>query len=450
MDENQGTGIPPTGPVEPPVPGQETYGGERPPAAGYPPTIPPRPASMQPPAAMPASAPPTDTMKRPAPPAGGGRSGWGKTAVTAIVAGLVGALIILLLLPAVFGVNPLDLVRGKVGREMHEEVSLPNQITNVVSPTQGTSDVSVIASKVIPSIVNVDVKISGGASGTQEGIGSGVIYTSNGYIITNNHVVAGAQTIMVTLATGEDIQASLVGTDAQNDIAVIKINKNSLPPIEVGDSANLAVGELVVAVGSPLGFTQTVTSGIISALHRNVGEPSSSGSTTNILTDLIQTDAPINPGNSGGALCDSRAKLIGINTLIASQTGGSQGIGFAIPINTAKSVADAIIAGRPVSHPYIGVVGQSVNPDVATQFKLPVNTGALVTDVVPGSSANKAGIKPGDIITSAGGQNVKTIDDLIGIVRTYQVGAPITITYISGGAQKTATVTVQEAPKTIG
>jgi S1-C subfamily serine protease len=370
--------------------------------------------------------------------------------VTAIVAGLVGALIILLLLPAVFGVNPLDLVRGKVGREMHEEVSLPNQITNVVSPTQGTSDVSVIASKVIPSIVNVDVKISGGASGTQEGIGSGVIYSSNGYIITNNHVVAGAQTIMVTLATGEDIQASLVGTDAQNDIAVIKINKNSLPPIEVGDSANLAVGELVVAVGSPLGFTQTVTSGIISALHRNVGEPSSSGSTTNILTDLIQTDAPINPGNSGGALCDSRAKLIGVNTLIASQTGGSQGIGFAIPINTAKSVADAIIAGRPVSHPYIGVVGQSVNPDVATQFKLPVNTGALVTDVVPGSSANKAGIKPGDIITSAGGQNVKTIDDLIGIVRTYQVGAPITITYISGGAQKTATVTVQEAPKTIG
>jgi putative serine protease PepD len=374
------------------------------------------------------------------------RSGWGRTALIAIIAGVVGALVILMLMPAVFGVNPYNLLRGRVKNETHEEVSLPKQVTNVVSPTQGTADVTAIASKVIPSIVNVDVRIPGGG----EGIGSGVIYTADGSIITNNHVVAGGGSITVTLATGQDIPASVVGTDAQNDIAVIKINKNSLPPIQVGDSANLAVGQLVVAVGSPLGFTQTVTSGIISALHRNVGEPAASGSSNNILTDLIQTDAPINPGNSGGALCDSRGAIVGINTLIASQSGGSQGIGFAIPINTAKGVADALIAKQPVSHPFIGVLGQSVNPDVAAQYKLPVSSGALVTSVVPGSSAEKVGIKAGDIITSAAGQQVKSIDDLIAAVRANAVGSTIPITYISGGQQKTANVAVQEAPKTIG
>ncbi len=441
MDENQGTGMPP-------VPPQTAYGAKGPAGAGTPQTMPPTGATPPPTMPLTTGAAAPGTMRPTTPPSG--KSGWGRTAIVAIIAGLAGALIILLLLPALFGVNPYDLVRGKVGREMHEEVSLPKQITNVVSPTQGTSDVSVIASKVSPSIVNVTVRIPGGSTGTQEGIGSGVIYTADGYIITNNHVVSGAQTITVTLATGENIPAKVVGTDAQNDIAVIKINKAGLPPISVGDSANLVVGELVVAIGSPLGFTETVTSGIISALHRNVGEPAASGSTTNLLTDLIQTDASINPGNSGGALCDSRASLIGINTLIASQTGGSQGIGFAIPINTAKSVADALIAGQAVSHPYIGVIGQSVNPDVAAQFKLPVDSGALITDVVAGSSAARAGLKAGDIITSAGGQQVKSIDDLIAIVRTYQVGAPINITYISGGAQKTATLTVQEAPKNIG
>jgi putative serine protease PepD len=365
--------------------------------------------------------------------------------ITAIVAGLIGALIILLVMPAVFGVNPYNLLRGKVKLvEPREEVKVPSQQTNTVSPTSGATDVSAVAAKVIPSIVNITVQIPGG-----QGIGSGVIYQSGGYILTNNHVVSGATNIQVTFASGSELPATVVGTDVQNDIAVVKVNKTGLPAIAVGNSANLLVGQLVVAVGSPLGFQQTVTSGIISALHRNVPSQSANGQTTSVLTDLIQTDASINPGNSGGALCDSTGALIGINTLIASQSGGSQGIGFAIPVNTAKAVADALIAGTPVSHPYIGVLGQTVSADVATQFNLPVQEGALVTDVVKGSPAEKAGIKGGDVIVSAANQTVKSIDDLIAVVRATTVGTSIPIAFFEGSTKKTANVTVVEAPKSI-
>jgi len=209
------------------------------------------------------------------------------------------------------------------------------------------------------------------------------------------------------------------------------------------------VGQLVVAVGSPLGFEQTVTAGIISALHRALGATSSNGQTTNILTDLIQTDAPINPGNSGGALCDGNARLIGINTLIASQSGGSVGIGFAIPINTAKQVADDLIAGRPVSHPYIGVLGQTVSQSIAQRYNLPVSQGAYVTRVVPGSPADKAGIKAGDIIVGIDGKPVKSMDDVIARVRTHGVGDKVSVTYYSGGSKKTTQLTLAEKPTTL-
>ena len=377
--------------------------------------------------------------------------GRGRIFLGSVAAGIIGALLALLVLPAAFGVNPYDLVRGKV--KINQSGKTQGTTVTPTSPRQGVSDVTGVARAVTPSVVNIDVRtapqstpFSPGQS--EQGVGSGVIYTASGYIITNNHVVANAQEITVNLASGEELKARKVGADPENDIAVVKVDKSGLPTIEVGNSDDLVVGELVVAVGSPLGFEQTVTAGIISALHRATGASSQSGQTS-ILTDLIQTDASINPGNSGGALCDGSAKLIGINAMIATQSGGSQGIGFAIPVNTAKSVADALIAGRPVSHPYLGVQGQSISDSIASKYSLPVSEGAYVTRVVPGSPADKAGIKAGDIIVGVDGKPVKTMDDVIAGVRAHAVNDKVDITYYSGTSKKKATVTLQEKPTTI-
>lgn len=431
MDENQGTGQPYGG--APGGYGNYGAGGQQVP-----------PGYVQP--------PPAPRAQRPRRSNGGG----GRTAIMTICAGIIGALIVLLIMPAVFGVNPYDLVRGKVKSVTTVSgVNKGKQVTNVVSPTQGAQDVSTIAKEVTPSIVNIDVTSTPQQQNPffqttpQQGTGSGVIYTADGYIITNNHVVANATDIKVTFASGTELKAKLVGADPENDIAVIKVDKSGLPAISIGNSDTLVVGQLVVAVGSPLGFEQTVTAGIISALHRNVAADSTSGQTT-VLTDLIQTDAPINPGNSGGALCDSGANLIGINALIASQSGGSEGIGFAIPVNTAKRVADSLIAGKAVSHPYIGVQGQTVSSDIASQYNLPVSEGAFVTGVVPGSPAQKAGLKTGDIIVAADGQPVKSVDDLIASVRKKNVGEKMSITYYDGSNKKTVDVTIQEEPANLG
>jgi S1-C subfamily serine protease len=380
--------------------------------------------------------------------------GRGGLVFVALTAGVIGALLVLLVMPAIFGVSPYDLVRGKVKKvETTQQTTVNGNKQGTVSPAQGATDVSKVAAEVTPSVVNIDIRttpqntpFSLGQSET--GTGSGVIYTADGYIITNNHVIADAQDIKVTLASGATLAAKKVGADPENDIAVIKIDKKGLPAIEVGNSDNLIVGQLVVAAGSPLGFEQTVTAGIVSALHRIVPVTGATGQTT-VLSDLIQTDAPINPGNSGGALCDAGSRLIGINTLIASQSGGSEGIGFAIPVNTAKNVADSLIAGKPVSHPYIGILGQTISPSIAKQYNLPVEEGAYVTSVVPGSPAEKAGIKQGDIITAIDGKPVKSMDDVIGTVRGKQVGAKVSVTYYSGTSKKTVDLTLAEKPSTL-
>lgn len=370
--------------------------------------------------------------------------------VTAIVAGLIGAILVLLVMPWGFGVNPYDMIRGRLRNAASGEQGKRNVQLKVISPTTGALNVAIVAKKVIPSIVNIDVRTApqGFQMGAQEGTGSGVIYKADGYILTNNHVVGDAQEIAVTLASGEKLTGKRVGTDPENDIAVVKIEKSGLPALSTGDSDNLVVGQVAVAVGSPFGFEQSVTSGIVSALHRTVPAESSSGGTV-VLTDLIQTDAAINPGNSGGALCDSEARLIGLNTLIASSSGGSQGVGFAIPINTAVRVADDIIGGRPISHPYIGVSGQSVSENIATQYSLPVSSGAYVTNIVSGGPADKAGIKSGDIIVEIDGKPVKSMDDLVAEVRKGKVGDKVTVTYYDGTDKKTAQVTLEEKPKNL-
>lgn len=384
----------------------------------------------------------------------GGKGGW-RLWVTAIAAGLIGAILVLVALPAIFGVNPYDMVRGKLkNAAKNEVVEETTKGEPGVSPTQGATDVSAIAKQVTPSVVNIDIRTTPVSTPfslgqSESGTGSGVIYKADGYIITNNHVVSDAQEITVTLASGTEIKGSKVGADPDTDIAVVKIDKGDLPAISVGNSDNLTVGQLVVAVGSPFGFEQTVTAGIISALHRVVASSNASGQQTSVLTDLIQTDAPINPGNSGGALCDSNAKLIGINAVIASQSGGSEGIGFAIPINTAKQVADDIIAGRPVTHPYLGVLGQTISPSIAERYGLPVSAGAYVTQVVPGSPADKAGIKTGDIIVAIDSKPVKSMDEVVATVRSHAIGDKVSITYYSGTSKKTVDATLAEKPTAV-
>lgn len=432
MNGSQG-GLPPeggspNGPVGPPAGGQGGQGTGIPPGGGLPPL--PRRAEQK--------------AKK--------SRGIGSVIFAALVAGLIGALLVLLVMPWAFGVNPYDIVRGKLRKVVVQQNADEKDTINVISPSEGGGmSVAAIARKVVPSIVNIDIRTAPQqtpffTTEGQEGTGSGVIYSADGYIITNNHVVAEAQDITVTLASGEELKGRKVGADPENDIAVVKVEKSGLPVLDVGDSDNLVVGQLCVAVGSPFGFEQTVTTGIISALNRSLSAGSQEGGQTSVLTDLIQTDAAINPGNSGGALCDGNSKLIGISAAIATASGGSEGVGFAIPINTAKKVADDIISGKPISHPYIGVLGQTVTESVATRYDLPVSRGAYVTRLVPGGPADKAGMKTGDIIVSIDGQPVKSMDDVVSEVRKSSVGGKLSVTYYSGSDKKTTQVTLEEKP----
>ena len=243
----------------------------------------------------------------------------------------------------------------------------------------------------------------------QQGLGSGVIVSSDGLLLTNHHVVANASDIEVLLADGRQVQAQLVGADPETDVAVLKIALDHLPVIAFGDPDQLQVGDTVLAIGNPFNVGQTVTSGIVSALGRSrLG--------INIFENFIQTDAAINPGNSGGALVDGEGNLVGINTAIFSRTGGSLGIGFAIPASTARQVMAALLQDGVVARGWIGVQTRELTPEFAEAFKLPVQQGVLVGGVVPGAPAAKAGIKPGDVLLSVGDKPVRTPSELLAAV----------------------------------
>ncbi|MBA3698567.1 MAG: DegQ family serine endoprotease [Planctomycetes bacterium] len=235
----------------------------------------------------------------------------------------------------------------------------------------------------------------------RQGIGSGVIVSKDGYILTNNHVIAGAQTITVTLPDRrEPLVAKLIGADPKSDLAVLKIDDaGTLPAITLGDSDQIEVGDVVLAIGNPFGVGQTVTSGIISARGRGVGLAD--------YEDYIQTDASINPGNSGGALVDTHGKLIGINTAILSPSGGNLGIGFAVPVNMARGIMDSLIANGKVTRGYLGVMIQPLTPELAKAFGVKNDRGVLVGDVVADSPAAKAGIKAGDVVVAFNGREVE-------------------------------------------
>ncbi|HWH68521.1 MAG TPA: Do family serine endopeptidase, partial [Candidatus Sulfotelmatobacter sp.] len=274
---------------------------------------------------------------------------------------------------------------------------------------------------------------------SQFGIGSGVIATKDGYILTNNHVVDGAEEVKVALQDGREFTAKVVGRDPKTDIAVIKIDAKDLPAVPMANSDQVEVGDLVLAIGNPFGIGQTVTTGIVSATGR--------GGTLGLdYEDFIQTDAAINPGNSGGALVDAEGRLIGINTAILSRTGGNQGIGFAIPANLAREVMDNLIRDGHVTRGYLGVMIQDLNPALIKEFKLKDTQGALVGDVTPKSPAEKAGLKEGDVILELNGKKVADSRHLKLEVARTKPGQSVPVKVLREGAVKTLNVTVKEMP----
>ena len=241
------------------------------------------------------------------------------------------------------------------------------------------------------------------------GLGSGVIVSARGYILTNDHVVEAADEIEVGLADGKKLRAKVIGTDQETDLAVLQVDRADLPAITFGQAENAKVGDVVLAIGNPFGVGQTVTMGIVSALGR-------SGLQINTYENFIQTDAAINPGNSGGALTDAAGNLIGINTAIYSRTGGSLGIGFAIPVSTARQVMEQIVTTGSVTRGWIGVEAQEITPELAESFGLASTSGALIAGVLKGSPADRGGVKPGDILLSIDAKPVTDPTAMLNIV----------------------------------
>jgi serine protease Do len=275
----------------------------------------------------------------------------------------------------------------------------------------------------------------------QEGTGSGVVVTRDGYILTNNHVVDGADEVKVSLQDGREFTAKVVGRDPKTDVAVIKVDAKELPAVPMADSDKVEVGDVVLAVGNPFDIGQTVTSGIVSATGR-------SGAIGLDYEDFIQTDAAINPGNSGGALIDSEGRLIGINTAILSRSGGNQGIGFAVPVNLARDVMQSLVKDGHVTRGYLGVMIQDVTPSLAKEFKLKDTQGALVGDVTPHGPAEKAGLQSGDLITDFNGKKVTDSRHLKLEVARTQPGESVPLKVLRDGTTRTLEVTVKEMPGT--
>lgn len=299
-----------------------------------------------------------------------------------------------------------------------------------------------VIAKVRPSVVEVNVSLGRGGA-----IGSGVIIDKRGYIVTNNHVVDGAQSIQVVLYDGTQLTGQLVGTDPADDLAVIKINAPAnIAVATIGDSSKLQIGQDVLAIGNPLGITQTVTNGIISALNRSVNE----GQGGAILPNVIQTDAPINPGNSGGALVDLQGNLIGIPTMAAIDpefNTPANGVGFAIPSNRVNFIVPQIIANGHVTHTgraALGISGLSVDPTLAAQDNLSVDHGVLIANVVSGGAADHAGLQTGDVIVQIDNTAISDESTLIDVLANKNPGDKVTVKVYRGNQQLTVNVTLGE------
>jgi len=287
--------------------------------------------------------------------------------------------------------------------------------------------------------------------------GSGFLIDDQGHILTNAHVVDGAQNVEVELGSGDPQDAEVIGTDPSTDIALLKVDDiEGANPLELGDSSQVHVGDPVVAIGNPFALDRTVTSGIVSALQRQIQAPNGFS-----ISDVIQTDAAINPGNSGGPLIDGSGRVIGINSQIESQSGGNEGVGFAVPIKTAQDVVEQLLNGGEVHRAYLGITGAEIGPDVARALNLPVEQGVMVARVLGGGPADDAGIKGatgeatiggqtfpvgGDIITKVDGKEITGMDEVISAVNDRKPGDELTLTVFSGGQQKDVSVQLGDRP----
>jgi serine protease DegQ len=307
------------------------------------------------------------------------------------------------------------------------------------------SVVNIFSSKSRPRSANKDQQLrrffgDGTPDRQSASLGSGVIVSPDGYILTNNHVVDDADDIEVGLADGRTVPAKIVGTDPETDLAVIRIAERKLPVMLLGHPEQAKVGDVVLAIGNPFGVGQTVTMGIISAVGRN-------NLHINHFENFIQTDAAINFGNSGGALVDTSGNLLGINSAIYSQTGGSVGIGFAIPVTTAKNVLDEIVAHGQVVRGWIGIESQDITPELANSFGLNRKTGAIIAGVVRGGPADKAGMRPGDILANVDGKQVASTTDMLNLIAQLAPGGKTRMTVIRKNREATVEVTVGKRPK---
>jgi len=295
----------------------------------------------------------------------------------------------------------------------------------------------------------------------QEGTGSGFVIDKEGHVVTNNHVVENAQKVTVTLSDETSVEAEVIGTDPATDLAVLKIDvpPEKLYPVELGTSANLRVGQRAIAIGNPFGLDRTLTTGVISSL----GRPLQTEDQSKKLYDVIQTDAAINPGNSGGPLLDSQGKVIGVNTAIYSPSGGSVGIGFAIPVDTVRRVVMSIIEKGYYPHPWLGISGLSITPELAQYLKLTVERGVLVIEATPGQPAAQAGVRGGqrrvqvgnyvilvggDILIAIDGSKIREMEDMIKYLETKtQVGQLVDLTIVRDGKERTIQVKLGEQPR---
>lgn len=274
----------------------------------------------------------------------------------------------------------------------------------------------------------------------ENSLGSGVIVSPQGLILTNHHVVETADEIEVALADGRTLPAKVVGTDPDTDLAVIKVDARDLPAITFGRSDQLIVGDIVLAIGNPFGVGQTVTQGIVSALGRNhLG--------INTFENFIQTDAPINPGNSGGALVDIEGHLVGVNSAIYSRSGGSMGIGFAIPVSLARQVMEQIVRQGSVTRGWIGVEAQDISPELAESFHLKEVRGALIAGILRGGPADRGGMRPGDILVEINGRKVLDTSGMLNLISSLKPNSAATLKVVREGAEKTINATIGRRPK---
>ena len=379
--------------------------------------------------------------------------GFGKTVFIPFISGIVGATLVL---GTCFGVPSIkSRLIGNSTTETSSKLVFSDSVNSdgLLNLSDYSNTSIAVAEKVLPSVVGITVtyQISSlfGGSSTGEATGSGIIVSEDGYIVTNNHVISSESTssfYAISEATGikvnlyndtESYEAKVVGTDAYTDLAVLKIEKTGLSAAVIGDSNNVKVGEFAMAVGNPLGMDYSVTSGIISALNREITADDGTTFTA------IQTDAAINSGNSGGALVNAKGELIGINTMKFAGN-GVEGIGFAIPISSATGIIDQLIEFKTVKRPYIGISASAVDSNTAQRYHLP--EGIYVESVDEGSSAEKAGLQVSDIIIKIEGQEIKSVNELNKIKYTYNIGDTVKLTVYRDGSEIEVPVVLSEQP----